>query len=243
MASYAPPPPPPPPAQPSGKTSPLVWILLGCGGLILLVGIAAIVALSYGWHVFQRNPAATIAKIALAANPNAEVVSMDEDRGKVVIRDKRTGKTVTLNLEDVKRGRISFEGERGERVTIQGQGESGAVKVESPEGTATFGAGGPVKLPSWFPAYSGVTPRGTYSFSDNASDAAGFQFTTSDSPEQVLQFYETGLKNAGLKVTTMKQDNGGLVSGQDEGEQRQAVVTVTVSDGSTQVNATVKSKK
>jgi hypothetical protein len=240
MASYVP---PPPPAAPPKKTSPLVWVLLGCAGFILLIGIAAVVALSYGWHVFQRNPAATLARIALAANPNAEVVSVDEDRGKVVIRDKRTGKTMTLNLEDVKRGRISFEGERGEKVTIEGEGESGAMKVESPEGTATFGAGGPVKLPAWFPAYAGVTPRGTYSVSDNTGNAAGFQFTTKDGPEQVLQFYESGLKSAGLKVTTLKQDNGGMVTGQDEGEQRQALVTVSVADGATQVTGTFKSKK
>ncbi|MGA2329702.1 MAG: hypothetical protein ABSH05_25905 [Bryobacteraceae bacterium] len=241
MASYVPP--MPPPAAPPKKTSPVVWILLGCAGFILLIGIAAVVALSYGWHMFQRNPAATLARIALAANPNAEVVSMDEDRGKVVIRDKRTGKTVTLNLEDVKKGRISFEGERGEKVTIEGEGEPGAMKIQSSEGTATFAAGGPVKLPAWFPAYAGVTPRGTYSVSDNTGDAAGFQFTTKDAPEQVLQFYESGLKSAGLKVTTLKQDNGGMVSGQDEGEQRQAVVTVSASDGATQVSATFKSKK
>lgn len=242
MASYVPPP-PPAAAQPPKKTSPLVWVLLGCAGFILLIGIAAIVLLSYGVHVFQRNPAAALARIALAANPNAEVVSVDDDHGRVVIRDKRTGKTVTLNLEDVKKGRISFEGENGEKVTIQGEGESGAMKVQSSEGTATFGAGGPVKLPAWFPAYAGVTPRGTYSVSDNTSDAAGFQFTTKDSPEQVLQFYETGLKSAGLKVTTMKQDNGGMVTGQDEGEQRQALVTVSVADGATQVTGTFKSKK
>jgi hypothetical protein len=221
----------------------VVWVLLGCAGFILLIGIAAMVALSYGWHVFQMNPAAAIARLALAANPNAEVISVDEGRGKVVIRDKRTGKTVTLNLEDVKGGRISFEGEGGERVTVEGQGESGSMKVQSSEGSATFGAGGPLKLPSWFPVYSGVTPRGTYSFSDSASDAAGFQFSTNDAPAQVLQFYEAGLKGAGLKVSTLKQDSGGMVTGQDEGEQRQAMVTVSVADGATQVTGTVKSKK
>jgi hypothetical protein len=224
----------------------LVWILVGCGGLLLLffisLAVAAMMGISFLHHV-AKNPAAAVARAMIAANPNAELVSMDEDGGKVVVRDKRTGKTVTLNFEDLKQGRMSILGENGEKLTIGGQGESGVVKFQSPEGNATLGGGGPVKLPAWFPSYSSATPRSTFSLSDNTSESAGFQFTTADATDQVLSFYESGFKSAGLKVTTFRQADGGVVSAQDEDERRQATVTISTSGGATQVIGTFKSKR
>jgi hypothetical protein len=218
---------------------------VGCGGLLLLFFIALAVAASLGISFLQhaaKNPAA-FARAIIAANPDAEIVSTDEDHGRIVVRNRRTGKTVTLNFEDVKQGRFSFEGENGEKVTIGGQSESPSLKIQSPGGNVTLGGGGPVKLPAWFPSYSGVTPSSTFSLSDNTSDSAGFQFTTPDSADRVLSFYEAGLKSAGLTVTTLRQDAGGVVSAQDEDERRQATVTISVSGGTTQVTGTFKSKK
>jgi hypothetical protein len=199
------------------------------------LAVAAMMGISFLHHA-ARNPAAAIARAMIAANPNAELVSMDEDGGKVVVRDRRTGKTVTLNFEDIKQGRMSILGENGEKITIGGQGESPSLKIQSPGGNVTLGGGGSVNLPAWFPAYHGATPRST-------SESAGFQFTTADATDQVLSFYESGFKSAGLKVTTFRQAEGGVVGAQDEVEQRQATVTISVSDGATQVAGTFKSKK
>jgi hypothetical protein len=206
------------------------------------LAVAAMMGISFLHHA-ARNPAAAIARAMIAANPNAELVSMDEDGGKVVVRDRRTGKTVTLNFEDIKQGRMSILGENGEKITIGGQGESPSLKIQSPGGNVTLGGGGSVNLPAWFPAYHGATPRSTFSLSDNTSESAGFQFTTADATDQVLSFYESGFKSAGLKVTTFRQAEGGVVGAQDEVEQRQATVTISVSDGATQVAGTFKSKK
>jgi hypothetical protein len=208
-----------------------MWILLGCGGLILLIIVLLVALVGFGWYkakqagldpeLIRKNPAVAMVKMAIAANPDAELVSIDEGRGIVTVRDKKTGKTVTLNFEDVKRGRISFEGEGGERAAI----------------------GGAVSLPAWFPSYPGVTPQSTYAVSDATSESAGFQFTTRDSPAQVLEFYESGLKKSGLTVSTLKQDQGGMITARDDAEQREATVTVTAGDSGANVIGTFKSKK
>ena len=38
------------------------------------------------------------------ANPNLEVLGVDEGTGKVTIKDKETGRTVTVSLDDLKNG-------------------------------------------------------------------------------------------------------------------------------------------
>lgn len=230
MATNVPPMPAPGAAVPQ-KKSPWLWILLGCGGLILLIILLLVALFAFGWYkakqagldpdLIRRNPAVAMVKMAVAANPDAELVSIDEKRGIVTVRDKKTGKTVTLNFEDVKKGRISFEGEGGEKLSI----------------------GSAVTLPEWFPSYAGVTPQSTYSVSDATSESAGFQFTTRDSPAQVLEFYESGLKKSGLNVSTLKQDQGGIITARDDAEQREATVTITASDAGTNVIGTFKSKK
>jgi hypothetical protein len=232
MASSVPPVPPAGGAQPAKKKSPLVYILIGCGGVIVLIGVLVVAAISFGLYkakqagldpdLIRKNPAVAMVKMAVAANPDAELVSLDEDRGIVTIRDKKTGKTVTMNFEDIKQGKISFEGEGG-------------------EGSASIG--GPVDLPSWFPSYPGATPQGTFSLQDNTGDSSGFHFTTQDSPAQVFQFFEAGLKKAGLTVEASGTGNGGLISAHDENQEREAVVNVSAGSNGTQVSGTFKSKK
>ncbi len=245
MASNMPPmqPPMPPPGgqqfpspvdpyPPKKKSSPWLWILGGCLGLVVLGGLIIAGLGVWGYQkvkssgeldLMKRNPAAAVAKIAIKNNPNLEFVSMDEDKGIMTVRDKKTGKTVTMNFEDIKNGRVSFEGEDGEKVA--------------------FGAGSAVTLPGWFPKYPGSTPEGSVSASDANQDAAQFGFKTSDSPAKVLAFYESELKQAGLQVTTLKQDTGGMITGQDEGQGREASVTVSADGPGAQVTATFKSKK
>ncbi len=214
------------------RKSPLVYILIGCGGVVVLVGVLVVAAISFGLYkakqagldpdLLQKNPAVAMVKMAVAANPDAELVSLDEDRGIVTIRDKKTGKTVTMNFEDIKQGKISFEGEGG-------------------EGSASIG--GPVTLPSWFPSYPGATPQGTFSLQDRSSDSSGFHFTTKDSPAQVFQFFEAGLKKAGLTVEATGGASGGLISARDADQEREAVVNVSAASGGTQVSGTFKSKR
>ncbi len=253
MASSVPPVPPPGGAQAAKKKSPLLYILIGCGGLVVLIGVLIAVAVSFGLYkakqagldpdLIQKNPGLAVVKMAVAANPDAELVSIDEDRGIATVRDKKTGKTVTMNFEDIKKGKISFEGEDGQKVSLEAEGEGGEgqFKIKSSEGSATLG-GGPLTLPSWFPAYPGAAPQGTFSLQDKSGSSAGFQFTTKDAPARVFQFFEAGLKKSGLTVEASGTGNGGVINARDASQEREAMITVAASGSGSQVSGTFKSK-
>ena len=246
--------PPPMPQGPMGapaakKTSPLVWILVGCGGLVLLVAIIMLVAGVFvakkaGTYLkdAEKNPAMAAAKMIVAMNPELETVSADDAAGTITIRNKKTGEVVTLDLEDVKKGKIRFRNEKGEEAEISasGDGESGTLEIKSSEGTMTLGAGGEAARPDWVPEYPGAEPQGMYSTSGPQGLSAAFTFLSSDSPEDVMAFYEEQLKGAGFEVTTstMKKGgklSGGLVNGMLERPKRIVHVTVNDEDGGTRV--------
>lgn len=201
----------PPVAAAPKKTSPIVWILLALGVMFLLVvGLVA----AGGFFVlhkarqagldpalWEKNPGMAAAKLLAAANPDAEIVSMDEKAGIVVIRDKKDGKTIKMNFADLKRGRISFEGD-GDKVSIgaTGDGDSAGVEIQSKDGTARFGAGAAIKLPSWLPAYSGAKEAGGMSGSGPDGESGTYGFKTNDPPATVVRFYEGALKRAGFRT-------------------------------------------
>ena len=245
------------PGAPQKKgMGPLGWILIGCGGLILL---GALVFGIGGYFVYRKakdvgldteslksHPELAAIKLAVAANPDAEIVKLDENAGKVTIRQKSTGKEVTLNFEDIKKGRISFESSEGKvSVETQGNGESGSVKVTTPEGTANWGAGG--KAPAWFPQYPGSTIQGTYEQQASTGTNGGFGFQTSGTPEEVAAFYKGEFERAGMKLTTSSQTVPGsgslqIVAGVTADGSRKVNVIISQVDGTTRATVTYETK-
>ncbi|MCL4852639.1 MAG: hypothetical protein KJZ78_14835, partial [Bryobacteraceae bacterium] len=111
------------------KVSPIVWILAGLVGFFLLIGILVVGAgffvvnkvknAGFDTELMQKNPVLGAAKIAVALNPEVEVLNVDEEKGTLSIRDKKTGKVITMNAEDVKEGKITFSDEStGESVSF-----------------------------------------------------------------------------------------------------------------------------
>lgn len=246
-------PPAAPAAQPApavtaatpAKTSALVWVLAGCGGLIviaaLIFGVIAYKARQFV-RTAQHNPAYSIARLAAAANPDIEVLSTDEDKGTMTVRNKKTGETLTINLQDAAKGKFVFEqnGKKAE-INAQGSGDQGSFEVKSSEGTVKFGTDN--KLPDWLPAYPGSTPKGVFSTQGPNGSGGTYGFTTSDSVDQVARYYEDALRKAGMKVTTSNmQQNGStslsMVSGEDNATKRKALVTVNFGQGVTHVGIT-----
>ncbi|MBS1876493.1 MAG: zinc ribbon domain-containing protein [Acidobacteria bacterium] len=236
----------PPQSAPPKKKSPWLWVMVGCFGLILLVvlgilGTGLFIAhkakqAGFDTELMKRNPALAAAKIAVAMNPAIEIASSDESAGTVTLREKETGKTVTLNLDDLKNGRIVFTDENGQKATIQG-GEDGSFKVKSKEGT--FEAGGKWSPPDWLPTYAGATVEGGSHIQSPASDGGTGALTTSDSVDDVLKFYEDALKGMGMKVskTVSSADNArtGTVSGKDDVHKKNVAVVATSEGGSTKI--------
>jgi hypothetical protein len=182
---------PVPAAAAPRKTSPIVWILLGLGVMIVLFVGALTVGGIFVVHkarqagldpaLWERNPGVAVTKMLAAANPDAEIVSLDERGGIVVVRDRKSGKTIRMNFADIKSGRMSFDSEDG-RVSL------------------SAAADGTMRLPAWLPAYSGAHDAGGISASGANGDSGTYGFQTADSPASVISFYEAALKKAGFDI-------------------------------------------
>jgi len=209
MAASTPQPPAPTAPAPQKKTSPLVWILVGCGGLMVIGAIIAAVVIYWGAHKLRgvaesvkKNPAVFAAKLAVMANKDLEVVSSDDDAGTVTIRNKKTGEEITMNAQDIKQGRLKFKNEKGEEVTFEGSGEHGkeGLRIKSNKGSMTFGAGTAEKAPSWVPVYPGGNALASAAEKSATGVAGHLSFQTADSADKVMSFYERELKAEGFSV-------------------------------------------
>ena len=263
----APPPAPPmaaaaPPVMPGAApvkkgTSPLVWILVAVLGLFMLIGIGIVGAGIFFVHkvkqagfdpeLMKKNPGLAVTKMIAAANPDLEVVRVDESRGVITLREKSTGKTTTVDFDAVKEGHITFKDDKGESVTFSG--DSGKMEVKSSTGeTFKMGSGADVKSPPWIPSYPGAQVEGKFARQGADGEAGAFGFKTQDPVKNVLAFYSQGLKAAGLNISSQfTQDSGdspgGMLTAEDNSKQRTAVVTVGTESGATTVSVTYSVKK
>jgi hypothetical protein len=228
-------------------TSPLVWILAGCGGLIL---VAAVVMMAGGYflahkvkgyaQIAKKNPAMAAAKMMVTFNPDVEIVAEDDDRGIITIRNKKTGEEITMNAEDIKAGKLKFKTDKGEEVTFEGHGEEGKGRfsVKSEKGEMTFGAGKMQALPPWVPAYPGVTPLMSVSKSSAEGIYGSYSFQTSDAAAKVLDFYEGDLKGSGFAVERSAASGGvmglgSLTAKRDRGKREVNVSVIPGDNGAT----------
>jgi hypothetical protein len=246
-----------PAPEPSGGNKGLKIVLFGCLGVIVLGTIVATVT---GLFVAKKvhdvvgdaasseaGPLLAAAKIAIAANPELEIVSTDDRKGTITIREKATGKTMTVSFEDIKNGKLVFEGQDGEKAVIGGKSEGEAgIEISTPDGTARMG-GGPVKLPSWLPEYPGAKGSGVFTSNtkDGISGSVGFE--TADSAEKVEGFYKEALEDADMKVTRTAMQGGGnslvMLTANSEDSKRTANITITKTGDATKFNVTYQSKE
>jgi len=262
---YAPPPGPPPMQQPMygappyqgppmqagpKKTSPVLWIVLGVLGFFVLVGLVITIGIGMFVHKVKQNPAMAVAKLLTAANPDVEVLDADEGRNSVKLRDKKTGETITVNLDDLKNGRINLRGPKGERATINahGDGQNGSLEINGPQGSMKFGAGANAKMPDWVPVYPGATPTANFSMQGGDGSGGSFAYTTKDSMENVAAFYNRTLTGSGFKInaTVNGASNGAsgtMLSAENETSKQTVVVTIGTENSVTAINIIYGTKK
>lgn len=193
----------------------------------------------------KRNPAYTIAKLGVSANPELEIVSSDDDDGKITVREKKTGKVVTMKFDaDKKSMVVTDENGKEATVSIAGDGDKGSLTVRSSDGTATFGGGAGNQMPAWVPAYPGSSPQGIFSASNNDGSNNGFSFKTSDAPAKVLEYYQNQLKAAGFTISLASNTpEGGMVVSEDGSKKRMLTITVGSSAGTSDVSVMAVEKK
>ena len=182
-------PPPPPPK----KGMPVWgWLLIGVAAFAVLF----IIGVSVVTYMFvkkaeqvARNPVSAIVQIAAAANPDIDVLDVNENTGKVTIRDKKTGKTVIIDGDAIKDGKIS---------------------IDTEDGHAVLGAGANIKTPDWVFMPAGAKLAG--GMTANGKDGVGgtVVFTSTEPIDALKSFFEEKYKAAGYEqsVSAMSTTHG-----------------------------------
>ncbi|MCP4899640.1 MAG: hypothetical protein GY906_21960 [bacterium] len=230
--------------------SPLAWVAIGCGALTVLIAIVVVVLGFFAVNKakdfaeeMEANPGLTVARGIVWANPEWEEVSADEDMGTITIRETSSGKEVTVDFDDIKEGAISFTTEEGS-VTISGEeGDDGSVvSITGDEGSLTFGSTerGGENIPEWVPVYPGTEPSGGFFMERDDGTSGAFEVETSDSADEVVEFYRQQLSSAGfqIRVNTFSGDDGtenAMIIGDDQSNKRGVQVAVGREEGKTSV--------
>lgn len=242
-----------PPAAPAKKSNVLLWVLGGCGTLILLCIIAFAALGFWGMHkmkeagldpeLAKKNPGLATARLAVAMNKDLEMVSSDDNAGTIVVRDKKTGKTSTMKFDPATKS-MKIVDENGKEGTITiGDGN---VEMKGPDGTVKMGVSAD-KPPDWVPAYPGSSPKNVFSVSNGGEQSGTHAFVTPDAADKVLSFYADQLKSGGFKVSTTSNTTDGKISGvvtaADKEDKRTVMVTAGPADDGTNVSVTFSIKK
>lgn len=248
MTVQSPPPPPPTgPTAPKKGLSPLAWVGIGCGALLLIGFLVFAVGGFFAARKIKQmgeNPEMAVAEMMVRANPDVELVSKDESAKTITIRDKKSGEVMTVNLADIKDGQIKFKDASGKEANLE-MGKEG-IKVTDEKGNTAFQAGaGQVKdLPSWVPVYPGAQTQGSYSTENAEGKTANFVVTTGDSVDQVLAFYKEKLEANGLKIEQTTTGNnasgsGAMLSAKSDDDKRTVIVMVGTGSDNQGSQATV----
>jgi hypothetical protein len=223
------------------------WVAIGCVGLLVLGSLAVGGVVWYGARKVKsmaESPTAAIEMMA-ALNPDIEVVDRDTDAGTVTIRDKKTGKTMTVDMEDIKEGRIDFTTDEG-TASFSVDQEAGTMEVRGADG-AVAQFGGSTQLPGWVPSYPGATSEGVYSAQDATSESGSFTLSTTDSLDDVFAYFRGELQSGGYEVTENRysgpQGDGAMLVGEMEDGSRTVTLTLQAAEGKTQVVGGYTQKK
>ncbi|MBD3857556.1 MAG: hypothetical protein IFK92_13740 [Acidobacteria bacterium] len=197
------------------------WVGIGCGALMIVVLVVVMVggfllarkAKDFAAEL-EENPARTIARGIIMANPELEEVSADDEAGTITIRNTKTGETTTVNYDEITEGKLSFTTDKGE-ITVDASElkESGTINITDDEGGVVFSTGGAVSddVEAWVPIYP------------------GFELETPASVKEALEFYRAALEGEGYQVAvntfTQEESEGGMVNG-SHGEKGRNVVAI-----------------
>lgn len=252
-------PPPAPPgsepasAQPAGKKkglSPIAWVAMGCGCLVLLAGASTVFLTGL---VFKKagetlsdiadNPVMATAERLVEASPEVELVSSDREEGRLEIREKKTGDTFWIDASDITQGKIRFgKGDEERVLSFEGEDGQGTVTFEGPEGESRMrigrGAGG--EVPDWLPVPPGAeTDEGVFSVDSSEGRSGTLTLITDQSVDEVVDFYREQLEDEGWKVSraTYSGDmgEGATLNATSPDGQRTLILGITAKAGRTSV--------
>lgn len=162
----------------------LAWVGIGCG-TVLLIGLV-VVAMLIGWckrsvneftQDMEKNPERKVAEMVINLNPDYSVVSTNDETGEMTIKEDKTGKVTTFSYKDIQDGKFMMTGSDGTSVAV------GKVKIED--------------LPAWVALPAGTTEISGVSGLANGKQNGVVTFTTKETPEAIVEFYEKSASSWG----------------------------------------------
>jgi hypothetical protein len=194
----------------------LAWVGIGC--LVLaLVGVGT----CYGVGVFVKkkaqsfmdNPEMGVAKAIVMANPEWELVSSDDQAKTLTVRNKKTAEEMTVNIDDIKNGKIEFKTKDGTSTVDMTAGGIQMKDEQGRESNLGLTLGKKAELPDWIPVPDGADVRQVFATSSATGKSGSYIVTASGSIDEVATFYEDGLKAAGFEVERSSASLGGALNG------------------------------
>jgi hypothetical protein len=225
----------------------LLWVLAGIAAFLMLAIVGFSVLGFIVMHkvkqagidpeLMRRNPALATAKLAVAANPDVEIVSSNDSSGTLVMRDRKNGRLTTMKFDMQKKTMVVID-EQGRESKITADPSSGTLRLQSANETVALGAGAD-KPPSWVPQYPGSSPEYHFSASADGKQSGSFSFVTGDSLDKVLTYYSDTLTSGGFAATRVglgsETVSGGIVTGQNKDSGRSVTASATVEQAGTHV--------
>ncbi len=218
---------------------PLAWIAIGCGVIILVVGIVMVAggvflagkAKDFAEEM-EKNPGLTTARTIVKLNPELEEVAVDEDAGTITVRNTKTGEEITVDFEDLKEGKLSFSsGDKS--VTVDASEEGLSIQTEEGDERLELSTGNQVTedVPEWVPVWPGAELEGRSTMRHSGGLNGGFQLVAPVATAEAVEFYRSRLDGQGfdVRVSTYATDegDGGMVNAADEAGGRTVVVIIS----------------
>lgn len=219
--------------------SPLAWVGIGCGLLLVLGGIAVVAGVSFlGYKAkglaeeLEKNPTLVIAKGIDLADPSIELVDTNETDQTFTFKKTETGEEYTISFEDIENGNLSWttpEGTFGIDTTEAQEG--GKVTFSGPDGETVIGGGDAANIPDWVilpPKAFDV--QNSFAMSNAESSAGTIGAKSEQTLDEVKEFYQKALEDAGYEVSLTSFSTGNT---------RQEIVTGTRDNGQQTLNAAI----
>ncbi len=239
-----------PQKPPEKKTSPWIWVAVGCGGLTLLTVLLVVGVVGFGMFKardflgdLKENPVRAVAQLAIDRHPDLEVVDSDDEAGTFTVRNLQTGEVATLNFQDIADGKFTIITEEGDvTVSAAPSAEGGGVTVSGPEGETRIGASASMdEVPEWVPFLPDATESsGAFQMTTPEGIAGMVAQKTDKNTREVLDWFKdwfgaNGYEIGGETIPTGPEGPFGSLTGSLAEEARTIAVTVIKSEDGTQV--------
>lgn len=240
-----------------------VKVAIGCGVVAIVAIVVVAIAVVFGGmfvankakeagfdtDLMARNPGLAAARMMVTANPELDLVDMDEDRETLTIRNKETGETLTVNFQDIEEGRLIFRTDEGE-VTVSADDSAARMEIRDETGetqTMEFGASADrSRIPDWIPIHQGDLNVG-FRATEAGSQSGMFSIKTAASVQDVRDFYEAELEGLGFTPSSSSFESGEIrqvtIAASHPDGKREMVVLIHEMEGETTITVNYRQEE